>query len=107
MKKIFATILATGLLAAIAPAADAQHYRNNGWHDRSYSHNYNRGNNWVAPALGGFALGAMLGAGSAYSYDRYSDRYNSGTCANLYVRDYYGNYVYDSYGRPVLEYRCW
>ena len=107
MKTLLAAFTAASLIATPV-LADEYHEHH------EYREHHDRGQ-WVAPLLGGLIVGGIIG--SHYRDDDRPPRtvyvaprpvyVPTTVCENYYVRDAYGNYVVDQYGRAVIQQRCW
>lgn len=112
MKKF---IIALAALSMTATPALAEHRGNRG----GYEHRSGNKCGWLCGAIiGGVVVGALSSNSRNRDRDRdryYEDPYNYSppprqyqyVCQNEYVRDYYGNYILDQYGRAIYNQRCW
>ena len=117
MKKLIATIAAVTML--VTPALAEARHRDN------YNGNHrNRGvstEGAIAIGLGALILGGAIASSNRQRQTRteepqyepqYQPQYQAPVqyryvCQNEYVRDYYGNYILDQYGRAMFRQRCW
>jgi hypothetical protein len=100
MKKIIVSILSLMLVSSSA-LADPFYRRGHEYHSN--------GNNWVAPLIIGGVVGAIIAETTRPPRVIYQDPAVPPTliCEKTYLRDQYGSYVIDRYGRPVLDQNCY
>jgi hypothetical protein len=115
MKKLIAIVAAVSMLAT--PALADAHGRNDGQRHR---HGVST-EGAVAIGLGALILGGAIASSNRQRSTRtqepryepqYQPQYQAPVqyqyvCQNEYVRDYYGNYILDQYGRAIFRQRCW
>lgn len=120
MKKLIATIAAVSML--VTPALAEARHRDN--HNRIEQHHRDRGlstGGAIAIGIGALILGSAIASSNRQRQTRteepqyepqYQPQYQAPVqyqyvCQNEYVRDYYGNYILDQYGRAIFRQRCW
>lgn len=111
MKKFIAILAAVSMIATPA-IAEAKHRQSN--YHRHDQHGGVSTGEAVAIGLGALIIGGAIANSNRqrerdrYEESRYEPRYEPQlVCKNEYVRDYYGNYILDQYGRAVFKQRCW
>ena len=112
MKKFIAIAAALSMIAT--PALADEHRGGHEYHER---HGGVSTGGAVAIGLGALILGGLLSSGSRNRDRSYQDqdqyeyappaRQLQYVCQNEYVRDYYGNYILDQYGRAIFRQHCW
>jgi len=106
MKKFIAIAAALSMIATPAFAE-----RRGEYHGHSYE-NHGHGCGLLCGLIIG---GAVVGALSSHPAPTVAPTYTytppppppQYVCQNIYMRDAYGNYVLDAYGRAVVTQRCW
>lgn len=113
MKKLaMALAVSVATLSALPAQADG-YYRGRGNYNQGYHHHNNRGNNWVAPLVGGAIIGGLIA--NQYYYSRPQAYYPP----TVYVDPAYPQPVYtpqtycrplqtvDQYGYTYWTQQCW
>jgi len=107
MKKLITAIAAMSMIATPA-FADGRGAggRAHGGFER---HEHRDRGDWVLPLFGGLVIGGII-TDTLHTNDRpvyETPPQRLYICQNEYVRDLYGNYVLDQFGRAILQQRCW
>jgi len=106
MKKFIAIAAALSMIASPALAE-----RRGEHHVRGYENHGHGCGLLCGLIIGGAVVGVLSSHPSqnvapATNYD-YTPPQPQYVCQNIYMRDAYGNYVLDAYGRAIFTQRCW